>query len=402
MILVNNVRTSRRIWTLFGKITYERTFLIAQNAAQSKLLFETEGVHGIFPKDCALGVDRLPFKATHQMITAIAREGTRANSYADAANNIFEKYHDKISAKQVERITNYVGSVVWLEQCGEALVAKDSIGNKIDNRKRRRRNNDILYIEIDGAHVHIRDKSVGNHKKDGWTESKHAIAFHSTDIHYWEKRNSDGELCHRINRKDCIGYIGEAEEFKYHLIALAKRNDCDRVSEVVFICDGAIWIKEIVEKYFPYATYILDLYHAKEHAGCFAKQVKSNAVEAKEFADSLCDLMEESRINDLLSILKPYENYKMPEGMTNLYTYVKNHYSGMDYRSFREKGYFVGSGAIESANRYLMQNRMKLPGMRWNKDAAQRMLSLKVREESGQWDQVVNMMEKHFFGRGTV
>jgi hypothetical protein len=35
----------------------------------------------------------------------------------------------------------------------------------------------------------------------------------------------------------------------------------------------------------------------------------------------------------------------------------------MDYRSFREKGYFVGSGAIESANRYLMQNRMKLPGI---------------------------------------
>ena len=88
--------------------------------------------------------------------------------------------------------------------------------------------------------------------------------------------------------------------------------------------------------------------------------------------------------------------------MTNLYTYVKNHYSGMDYRSFREKGYFVGSGAIESANRYLMQNRMKLPGMRWNKDAAQRMLSLKVREESGQWNQVVDMMGKHFFGGGTV
>ena len=232
-------------------------------------------------------------------------------------------------------------------------------------------------------------------------ESKHAIAFHSKNIHYWKKRNSDGELNHRINKKDFTGYVGKADNFKYYLMALAQRNDCEHVSEVVFLCDGALWIKDIVEEYFPYATYILDLYHAKKHAGVFAKIVKSNGAEAKEFADKLCEQIENGSIEDLLATLKPYENFKMPEGITNLYTYVKNHQSGMDYSTYKKKGYFVGSGAIESTNRYLMQNRMKLPGMRWNLAAAQRMLALKIYEESGNWNNVAALLYRHLYGTGT-
>ena len=397
MILVNNVRSKRKILTLFGEVVYERTFLIASNAEQSKKLYETEAIRGVFPKDCALGIDKVPFKVTYRMMAAIAREGVRAKSYAEAANNITEKYHVKISTKQVENITNYVGAVVWKDQCNKAEASKKLIGKKIDNRKRRRRANDILYIEIDGAHVHIRDKEDGDISKDGWTECKNVIAFHSSDIHFWEKRNSDGEMNHRINARDCTGYIGGVEEFVYHLLVLAYQNDCEHVSNVVFICDGALWIKDIIEKYFPYATYILDLYHAKEHAGNFAKTVKPESNESKAYADLLCSLIEEGKTKELLDILKPYENKKMADGI-NLYTYVKNHQSGMKYPEYRRKGYFVGSGAIESANRYLMQNRMKLPGMRWNLITAQGMLSLKAKEESGKWNTVEILLAEHFYG----
>lgn len=399
-MLVNNVKSSRTILTLFGTVTYERTFLAAKNAEHSKRLYEAEGVKGIFPKDCALGIDKMPFKATYRMMAAIAREGVRAKSYASAAISVQEKYHVTISAKQVEKITNYVGNVVWDKQLREASAAKASIGKKVDNRKRRRRANDILYIEIDGAYVHVRDKKDGNLLVPGWTESKHAIAFHSSDIHFWQKRNGEAGMNHRINKKDCTGYIGNSEEFKYHLIALARRNDCEHASNVVFICDGALWIKEAIEKHFPYATYILDLYHAKEHAGNFARLVKNDKSEAKEYADLLCNLIENGKLKELIDHLKQYKDTKMPEGETNLYKYVMNHKSGMDYPKYKEKGYFVGSGAIESANRYILQNRMKLPGMRWNIQTAQNMLSLKTKEESGKWNSVVELLKEHFYGSG--
>lgn len=397
MILVNNVRSTRTILTLYGPITYERTFLAASNKQQSQKLYDAEGIRGVFPKDWALGIDKLPFKSTYKMMAAICREGVRSKSYAEAVINILEKYNVSISAKQVEKITNYVGKVVWEDQCKKADGSRATIGNKIDNRKRRKRKDDILYIEIDGAYVHIRDKKDGDSVKAAWTESKHAIAFHSSDIHYWEKKNAEGELCHRIESKDCTGYIGAADEFKYHLHAMAKANDCERVSEVVFICDGALWIKEIIECHFPYATYILDLYHAKEHAGNFARIAESDSSEANRLADRLCDLIDDGKVEELLDSIRPYKEKGMPEGV-NFYTYVENHKSGMNYPYYREKGYFVGSGAIESANRYLMQNRLKLPGMRWNTSTAQSMLSLKVKEESGNWDTVIGLLKCHFYG----
>ena len=60
----------------------------------------------------------------------------------------------------------------------------------------------------------------------------------------------------------------------------------------------------------------------------------------------------------------------------------------MRYDEWRAAGYFVGSGAIESANKYTMQNRMKLSGMSWKLETARGMLALKARLESGLWHEV--------------
>ena len=68
----------------------------------------------------------------------------------------------------------------------------------------------------------------------------------------------------------------------------------------------------------------------------------------------------------------------------------------MNYKEYREKGYFVGSGASESANKYVMQNRMKLEGMRWNIETGQGMLALKTRYEGRCWDEVQSIVEKSF------
>ena len=55
---------------------------------------------------------------------------------------------------------------------------------------------------------------------------------------------------------------------------------------------------------------------------------------------------------------------------------------------FFEK-FTIGSGVIESGNRYVMQERLKLPGMRWDVDAAQKVLALKCKYDSGLWQSLV-------------
>ena len=83
-------------------------------------------------------------------------------------------------------------------------------------------------------------------------------------------------------------------------------------------------------------------------------------------------------------------------GQENLYTYISNNKDNIDYPAYREKGYFVGSGAIESGNKTVLQSRLKLPGMRWNVPTAQCMVSLKAKLESQRWekDVIPLVMEK--------
>lgn len=377
---------------IFGEISYSRSVLIPADKRSAKKLWETEQIKSIAPVDCVLGIDILPFKVSCKMMCAAAKEAVRARSYSDAKNNIAEKYHINLSAAQIEKITDYIGNLVFDDQVRLAKEAEKSAGIKVDKRRRRRRNNDILYLEIDGAMIHIRDKQG----EDGWMESKHAIAFHSADIQYYESAKN-GEINHRILKRDFIGYIGTADEFKYHFLSLAKQNQSDVCSEVVIISDGASWIQTIAKELFPNATHILDLYHAKENAGKFANAVKEGEADKKAFADYLCELIDSGEIDTMLQELEAYKDTRLPVGILNFYTYVKNHRNCMNYPEYRKKGYFVGSGAIESGNIRIMQNRMKLQGMRWNLKNAQGMLALKAKYESDNWDDVISIVQNHFY-----
>ena len=94
-------------------------------------------------------------------------------------------------------------------------------------------------------------------------------------------------------------------------------------------------------------------------------------------------------MEDVLKDLNRYKGTPARPGSVNLYTYIENNRDNIDYPAYRAMGLFVGSGAIESGNKIVLQNRLKLPGMRWNVPTAQYMLSLKAKIASNQWDSVV-------------
>ena len=366
----------RDILTLGGKLTLWRTLLVPENKEAR------DAIKGIYPLDQELMIDQAPFKTTYRMMAAIAKEGIRCASYPQSAIEIKEKYHVEISPAQVKRITDYVGRLVFMDDCRRADEAKASEHLKVDRRRRRRRENDVLYIEFDGSMVDTRIETEGS----SWKECKIAMAFSSSHFHRWI--NKEGEECQALGKRDIVGIIGTVDDFRYHLLALAKRNDYDYCSEVVVITDGAKWIIPFVEEVFPRATHILDKFHAKENASKFANAVKRGKVQKANYAKKLNDLIDEGNVEGLIKETEPYSDWKPRNGILNFHTYVKSHKQCMNYPEYEEKGYFVGSGAIESCHRYTMQNRMKQPGQRWNVETGQGILSLKSRYESGNWREV--------------
>ena len=395
MVLKNNGRFQRSVIGIFGEITFKRTVLVPADQESREKLLKMHGTKSIVPLDCALKIDNLPFKISVKMMLCIARAAVRASSYEAAAENIAKTYKVIIGITTIKSVTDYVGAVVYEEQLRLASEAKERASNKFDERKRRHRQNDVLFLFADGAMVSLRKDDEGNAK--GWYESKHAVVFHSSDVK--KTTTETGTEKTEIKHREYLGYIGHAEEFKYHLLALALRHDCDVVSEIVVISDGAAWIHKMVQQFFPKAVHILDLFHAKENAGKFSLVVHPDGMSQADFADKMCELMDEGKIDELLELLEPYKDYKPPAGTLNMYTYVSNHRDMMDYPTYIAKGYFVGSGIIESANKQLMQNRMKLQGMSWLKENGQHMLALKAKNESKLWGEVLQLLEMHFYGK---
>jgi hypothetical protein len=145
------------------------------------------------------------------------------------------------------------------------------------------------------------------------------------------------------------------------------------------------------EELFPDAVQILDLYHLKENVYAYAKH-KYNCDENRyvPWAEHIIGLAEDGRASEALRLLP--ETEKLPPGVVNLRTYLKNNLDKMKYPEYRAKGYFVGSGAVESAHKVIVQRRLKQSGMRWSVPGAQAVLTLRAKVESRLWDSDVKAL----------
>jgi hypothetical protein len=61
-----------------------------------------------------------------------------------------------------------------------------------------------------------------------------------------------------------------------------------------------------------------------------------------------------------------------------LLAYLTNNKKRINYGKFIKEGLLIGSGAIESANRDVIQKRLKLSGQRWTVEGAKQLLNLRT------------------------
>ena len=74
--------------------------------------------------------------------------------------------------------------------------------------------------------------------------------------------------------------------------------------------------------------------------------------------------------------------------------YYKQNQHRMQYHIFKAKGLQIGSGAIESAHKDVLQKRLKLSGQRWTTQGLKQMAQLRVIYKSGKWDSVTQLCKK--------
>jgi len=234
-----------------------------------------------------------------------------------------------------------------------------------------------VYLEMDGAMVN----SV-----DGWKENKLGIIFSEDDI--VTRGEGENERL-SIQKKTLVSsFASGVDDFEKRIKHWLIKSGKYFHNEIIAISDGAVWIENIIERLLPRCTHILDWFHVKERLWKCAKEVHGDkSPKCKPWVDHYADLLWEGKTEQALSELwKTAMKAKNQTPILEVHQYFNVRKPKMRYDIFRKKGYYIGSGAVESANKYVIQDRLKKAGMRWSIFGANAIAKLRTLYLSGLWE----------------
>jgi hypothetical protein len=160
--------------------------------------------------------------------------------------------------------------------------------------------------------------------------------------------------------------------------------------ETVLISDGATWIRNMKEELYPDAQQILDYFHLCENISNCAKCVFNNdETKYKPWSNAVCELFKSIKTQEGIKMINGLGKKLLSKSKFNLIGYISNNIDNIDYARYKKEGWYIGSGAIESGNKTVVQQRLKQAGMRWNQDTGQYILSLVSKMRSGLWEKDV-------------
>jgi len=233
---------------------------------------------------------------------------------------------------------------------------------------------DRLYVCVDAAKAHT----------DGdWHDIKSGVVFEG-------RRPADGGV-DEMHGALYLAAQEDAEQFGRRVCVRAARSGLETAREVVVIGDGADWIWNQSATHFPGSVEILDYYHACQNIWEFgAARYGEGTDECKRWAQTQCRKLKAGGPRSLLRSLKRCKP-KTPaesEALRLKRRYFQQHKHRMDYPSYRAGGMMIGSGAVESACKVVVGQRLKQSGMRWTRAGADNILALRTAILSGQTDRI--------------
>ena len=217
-------------------------------------------------------------------------------------------------------------------------------------------------VSMDGGMVNIRE--------EGWKEMK-VGTFFDIDLRL-ERDPETGDLVERPHGSH-IAYtavLGAVDEFAPALWALAWRHGIPTAADSSVTADGAGWIWGLAADLFPDSVQIVDWYHACQHLAEAAQALHpEDDVAAQRWFRTHCSNLYKGEIH---KITRPLDGANLPQQAHYFHTHKRR----MQYHTYLEEGYPIGSGTVESGVKQF-KGRLTGAGMRWSRQAAEKMLVIR-------------------------
>ena len=187
--------------------------------------------------------------------------------------------------------------------------------------------------------------------------------------------------------------LADSETFARLALAETHRRGVATAGVVVGPVDGSEWCQGFLDYHRPDAVRVLDFPHALEHVATAARaSFADTAACAGWLAERAADLRERdpALALDALRAL-PAEAAADPaaaaEARGATLAYLEKRADQIRYAEFLAAGYPIASGAVESANKTVVEARMKGGGMRWERANVDPMLALRNIAANDRWDE---------------
>jgi hypothetical protein len=360
---------SRTVETLVGEVALERPYFYCLECKQ-----------GFYPLDEALEL------AERRKQWDIQEAGARlaAEVPFETAQELFSQLTGlPLSDHTTHEVVGEVGQGLGVL---EVSPTAQEIAQRVAEVAQGKKQPPIMVLAIDGAHVPTRPpeaKGPGKGKKrqrarrarwqGEWKEAK-GFRFYLVD----KERIVHVLSWHQIQRDDQVGEaLGQVKEAGL----IPEGQVC-----LCVIGDGAKWIWNQVRDLFPSAVQILDYYHLSERLHKVAlAQFCDDPLKEREWVEATKARLFYGYLDWVmldLEGMKPRDG-EAAEEIRKLQGYLKENQGRVKYRALRRKGYPIGSGGIESANKFISHVRLKRSGAWWYVEQANEMLALRCAKYNG-------------------
>lgn len=196
----------------------------------------------------------------------------------------------------------------------------------------------------------------------------------------------------RVIRTDKLSYFSrmiDSDTFQRLALVETQRRGVETAGQVGAVTDGSDWIQGFVDFHRPDAIRILDFPHAGDHLSEVAQTVfGEGSTEAQAWlATQMHQLKHAGPASVLTEVRQLVATQADQANLGKELAYLEKREALMQYPKFLDAGWPIGDGAVESANKLVVEARLKGSGMHWAPDHVDPMVALRTVACNDRWDE---------------
>lgn len=373
----------RRLETLVGPVHVRRAYFYCVPCGQ-----------GFYPLDATL--ELAPGHKQFDVQQAAAKLVAEV-PYATAHVLLTELTGVALGTERMHTLTNQMAEGLTVL---DVAPSRQALVQAIETRAALEQQAPVMVLAIDGAHVPTRPETARGrclerkrqrakrpHWQGQYREAK-GFRWYLLDgeriVHVlsWHQVHTDQEIAAALHQIQEAGLIPE-----------------DQVRLCV-VADGAPWIWKQVQALFPHAQQVLDYYHCAQHVHAMAIEQYGQSLPALEWYEATMPRLFCGDVGRVIGGLKRMEaaSTAAAKAIAKLIGYVQEHRARIHYGAHRQRGYPLGSGGIESANKCICHVRLKRSGAWWYEINSNQMLALRCAKYNGTFERVFERYRRQQLG----